>query len=134
MGFPDAEDTLIDYLSDLGEGFTSTPADMETLLATGRYVLRIQRAGGSDDKGNDYPRMSVQTYALADYQNPRAALAVAEQIRDRLNNDLPAMSSPGGALIDSSSTEAGPTPLTRPDLDPAIRCARAIYRLTIRTI
>ncbi len=134
MSFPDAEDILIDFLSDLGEGFTTTPADMETILQAGAYVLRIARTGGADDKGNDYPRMSVQTFALADYQNPRAAQAVAEQIRDRLNNDLPAMSSPGGALIDASSTEAGPTPLQRPDLDPAIRCARAIYRLTIRTI
>ncbi len=133
MSFPDPEVALIDLLDDLGEGFTATPADIKTILETGRYVLRIARTGGPDDKSNDYPRMSVETYALADYQNPRAALAVAEQIRDRLNNDLPAMSSPGGALIDSSSTEAGPTPLTRPDLDPAIRCARAIYRLTIRT-
>ncbi len=132
MSFPDAEDTLIDFLSDLGEGFTSTPADMETILQAGAYVLRIARAGGADDKGNDYPRMSVQTFALADYQNPRAAQAVAEQIRDRLNNDLPAMSKPGGVLLDSSVTESGPSSFPWPD--PSIRCTQAVYRLTIRTI
>lgn len=124
--FPDIESALMDFFSDLGYTVTSTPADLKERLP----VLRIARVGGSDDKSNDFPRVSIQTFAAANHLAPRAAQDLAETVRDRLNNNLPAMSKPGGVLLDSSSTESGPSSFPWPD--PAIRVTQSIYRLTIR--
>jgi len=124
--FPDIETALMDYLEDLGYTVTSTPADLVSRLP----VIRIQRVGGSDDGENDYPRVSVQTFAAGSSEKPTAARDLAETIRDRLNHELPAMSKPGGFLLDSSSTESGPSSYPWPD--PSVRVAQAIYRLTTR--
>lgn len=125
--FADIETELMAYLDDLGYTVTSTPVDLKDRLP----VLRIQRVGGTDDKSSDFPRVSIQVFAAADPDQPRAAQDLAEVIRDRLNNDLPAMSQPAGALLDSSSTESGPSSYPWPD--PAVRVAQAIYRLTVRS-
>lgn len=124
MAFPDVEVALIEYLSDLGYCVTSTPADLKSRLP----VLRIQRIGGGNTKTDDQPRVSVQAFVAADYLNPRAALDLADAVRNRLTHDLPAITAAG--RLDTSETDSGPVKVPWPDVE--VNVVQAVYRLTTR--
>ena len=127
----DVEAALLEFFDDLAYTVTSTPLDLEQRLRNGERVLRVRRIGGAGDRDNDFPRVSLQHYAVASSAAPRAHFDFAEDTEDRLL-DL-ADTGPlfvAGACLDEAKKDSGPVELPYPN--DSVRVTETIYRLTIR--
>lgn len=126
MAYPDIEAALVDYLADLGTTGTWTPLDLQDHLP----FLRIQRIGGPDDKyaNTDYPNVLIQVLAARDPNSPRAAQALTETLRARLNAIAGLTVTDG--LIDMCENVSGPIEVTYPDQTVII--IQTTYRFTTR--
>jgi hypothetical protein len=91
-------------------------------------VLQVNRIGGGSDDSNDFPVVSVEIYAKADYETPRAAVDLALAVRDFMKATRGVLV--GGCLIDAVSADSGPVEIPYPN--PPIQVARTVYSLTVR--
>lgn len=132
----DIEAGLLDFFSDLATCVTVTPGNLKDLLshagALNGKVLRIRRIGGPGDRDNDYPTISVQSYAIENQAHPRAALDLDQSVWQRLIGVLDGATSgwTGAYAVEDPSKTSGPIYLPYPDPDIAI--VESIYRFTVR--
>lgn len=131
----DVEPGLLDFFGDLAYCVTSTPSDLAQRAAN-VGVLRIRRIGGEGDRDVDRPRISVQAYAVADYQNPRASHDLSALVEARFvelatygTADSAPTPQPVGFLIEAPAW-IGPVEL--PYADPAISVTETTYQFTTR--
>jgi hypothetical protein len=120
--WPDVEECLCDLLADLGTTGEETPADLQSSLP----FIRVTRTGGADDRlVTDSATVSIDVFAA----DRGTARALAETIRQRLLNDLPAATAHG--VIDYAATSVAAIQSPPTDTD-NLRLAVASYRVSAR--
>jgi hypothetical protein len=129
MSYVDVELALRAYLASLAYCVSSTPDDLQDLLAT-QGVLRIQRIGGGGDRdtNQDFPNVSIQAFALRTSTVPRAAHDLASDVRDRMEAIYGAATSAG--VLDSSETTSGPVEVPWPAA--AVAVVQSIFSVVTR--
>lgn len=120
--FPNIETTLMAYLAPLGPTDTVAPPD-------GQTGIRVNRAGGPDDRITDFPRVRVTCYA----PTRDASVALGESVRQMmlvLGGQAVDTGAAKPVLIDTCDTD------TSPEQDyyenPDRREDEAYYRLSLR--
>ena len=120
----DIEVALLEHLAQFGLCVTQRSIDFADHLP----VLQVNRIGGGSDDSNDFPIVSVEIYAKADYETPRAAVDLALAVRDFMKATIGVFV--GGCAIDTVSADSGPVEIPYPN--PPIQVARTVYSLTVR--
>lgn len=118
--FADVEGLAVTYLS----GALSVRVVTIVPATIAPPLVRVARAGGSDDFHNDYARLDVEVFGSSRGQ----MWDYAERARDAMH--LLAGNAVGGRLVDTVSTDVAPFWLDYGN--PAVHRAIATYRLTLR--
>lgn len=135
----DVEPDLLDWLTALDgfedglvQAYTSTPAELDELLfEQGKLVLRVKRIGGPGDADNEFPVVSVQSYAPASADAPRTAWKLDTAVADKFFSV--ATGGPelvGSTVIEDPGKDSGPVELPYPNA--AITVVESLYRFTSR--
>lgn len=114
---------LCTYVADLGWAIVRPDVDLQSLVDTHGAVIRIRRAGGTEQRWQLVARIAVEVYA-ATYTR---SWSTAEAVADRL------LASPyraGGWLIDRAVSESANAEQPHPNL----RLVASALRLTTRDL
>lgn len=122
LAWPDAELALCDLLADLATCGTETPGTLQQQLP----YIRVTRTGGADDRMvTDRATVSVDVFAA----DSGTAKQLAETIRQRLLNGLPAATAHG--VLDYAATSVAAIQAPPTDSD-NLRLAVASYIISAR--
>jgi hypothetical protein len=129
MTYVDVEAALRAHLADLAYCVTSTPENLQDLLAT-QGVLRIQRIGGGGDKATrqDFPDVSIQAFMLRSSTVPRAAQILANTVRERMEAISGTATSAG--VLDAADLTSGPVEVPWPAY--AVAVVQSIFSVATR--
>lgn len=133
----DVEPSLLDWFTGLKVAgrttyaASSTPSDLDDRLADGQLVLRVKRIGGGSDPDNDNPTISVQCFALASPDTPRAAWDLDSVVEEKFFEVTTyGPQKVGDILMESPDKTSGPVEMPWPNA--AITVVESIYRFAAR--